>query len=148
MTPLSVLSLAPDSKQNLDSFVYYFTEELEAGRLDPLKVMMLMKGFEKAFEGIKEVIKKEAIVEVEKYGKGSHQYGNFVFSVAEAGTKYNFESTGDPVWKRLKKELEERQEMLKTLSGYVSVVDTDTGEEVKVCRAAKTSTTTVKLELR
>jgi len=148
MTPLSILSLAPESKAQVESFISYFIDELESGELDSLKVLMLIKGFEKAFEGISEAIKKDALCQLQKYGLGSHQMQNFVLSVFEAGTKYDYENTGDPIVKRLAEQLKERQEMLKKITGHVLVQDPETGEETKVYRAAKKSTTSIKLELK
>lgn len=148
MTPLSILSLAPESRGQVESFISYFIDELESGELDSLRVLMLIKGFEKAFEGIKEAVKSEALIEAQKYGKGSHEMNHFVFSVCEVGARYDFENTGDPIVKRLAEQLKERQEMLKKITGHVLVQDPETGEETKVYRAAKKSTTSIKLELK
>lgn len=148
MTPQSVLALAPVSSSQVDSFVSHFIDELEGGRLDPLKVLMQCKGMEEAIKGVKDAVKAEAINEAQKHGNGTHLLNGFKFSVVESGTKYDFEGTGDPIWKSLSTKLKDRQEMLKKVSGHIAVCDPDTGEEVNITRAVKSSTTTVKLEMQ
>ena len=77
-------------------------------------------------------------------------------AIREIGTKYDYDTCGDPKYKELKqlfekakKDLEERQEYLKTIPAEgVIVVDEATGEISKVHKPIKTSTTSVTISLK
>lgn len=81
------------------------------------------------------------------------------FSLFEAGTKYSYESTNDPIWKSLnaqmmtlKQLISDREKFLKTIKGslIISLPDPETGElieNIEIFEPTKTSTSTFKAEL-
>jgi hypothetical protein len=82
------------------------------------------------------------------------------FSLAEVGTKYDFKSSGDPIWDSLEAEAtridklkKDREKFLKTIQDLVimSFPDPTTGElleNVEIKAPVKTSTSSFKTELR
>lgn len=149
MTPLSVLSLAPDSRAQVDHFVNYFIEELEGGRLDSLKVMFMCKAWEETIEAIKEAVKKDAVNEASKYGKGDHEMGNFKFSIMNTGGKPNYSRCADPILTSLEDQVRKRQEYLKSLKNPTELVDEETGEVIgTIYPVVKKSGETVKISLK
>lgn len=82
------------------------------------------------------------------------------FSLAETGTKYNFEHCGDPLWNHYNSEIKKldavkkkREAFLKTITDLViiSFPDPATGElleNVEILAPIKTSTSSFKVELK
>lgn len=150
MTPLSVISLAPESLAQVESFAQYFQDELESGRIDPLDVYLKCTGMQKAMESVKSLLQKYATDEAEKYGKGEFEKHSFKIKVGEVGSKYHFDKVDDPVLRRREVEFEakkslvdERKTFLKSVKSTTTVIDDETGEVITLTPVPKTSTTSV-----
>jgi hypothetical protein len=99
-------------------------ELVNEGEINPLKVYMAIHDIEKACEAIKTAIKKAAVNEAEKHGKGEHTIFGHTFSCREAGVRYDYSVCDE--WKYLDENRKELEAQLK--AGYV---DTETGEVLK-----------------
>lgn len=149
MTPLSVIELGPTNRSQIESFVYFFTEELEAGRLDALKVWLKLKAWEETIGAVKDAIKNEAFREASTYGKGEHGVNGFVFSISGTGGKPDFSVCNDPIRDQLVEQLKERESFLKNLKTPVDIVNEETAEVVATIRPPlKRSGDTIKVSLR
>jgi len=148
MTPSSVLSLAPDSKSSIESFVSHFIDEMESGNLDVLKTFFLCKSWEETIKQIKEVVKKEALYEASKYGKGEHEIGSFGFSITSTGGKPDYSMCNDPILSKMLLQVKEREEYLKSLKTHEIYVDEDTGEEITIKPLVKKSGETIKISIK
>lgn len=155
MTPLSVLSLAPESMEQAKTFSDYIIEECMEGRENSLDIYMKCIAFEKSLDIIKVGLQKMATNEAEKYGKGEHEKNKFKFRVGEVGVKYLFDQSNDPILKKYtldfkasKKQLDARQDFLKSLKESIRIVDEDTGESIVINPIPKTSTTSVIISMK
>lgn len=99
-------------------------------------------------------VKSRIVDERELYAKTEELriYGATV-SVMEAGARYDFSVCQDPQWdelsnriEALKKELKQRENYLKGISGSETVVDEETGDINKLFPPKKTSTTVPKID--
>ncbi len=77
------------------------------------------------------------------------------FKSMEAGHKYDYSGTNDPIWAELKKDvdranlaLKQREEFLRTLKKSENFVDESSGEEVTVYPPVHTSTTTISCSIK
>jgi hypothetical protein len=105
-------------------------------------------------EGDKE-LKDYIRSEITKYGKSFTTPRGAKFELFEAGTKYYYDKTNDPVLQLLerqlqydKEQLEKRQEFLKGVpTEGMLITDEETGETYKVYPPYKTSTSSFKVTL-
>jgi hypothetical protein len=143
------------SKAEIQVYADSLKQKLNDGEINPLLLQQHFKAIEKLQEAIKDDLRKHSISEAERYpGKEFMSYGA-VFTKGEYGTKYDYEGTGDPVWMRLKfeadaakNELSAREAFLKGLKKAEDVVDTETGEVVKVTPPVKTSITAIACSIK
>lgn len=142
------------SKEGITKFVNQCVNEIEAGLIDPLHMVIYLKTMEKIIEGIQVKIKSSALSEAEKYGK-SFEFRGAKIECAELGTKYDFTNCGDVVWDDLNKKIteltekrKEREAMLKTVKDSMTLVDESTGETWKCHPPIKTSTSGIKVTIK
>ena len=130
-------------------------DEIMGGNVDPLKTLVHLKFIEKM---LADILKDEEldylfVKELDNYGKEKVvEIAGAKLSLMEAGTRYDYEASGDPKWFDLKKQstevserLKEREKFLQTIPYDQGVVDPDTG--VFITRPPKTSKTKVKVTL-
>jgi hypothetical protein len=164
MSPVSMLSLMNSNKAQRKSFCLQIIEQMENGEVDPLQCHIFLKNIEQIFKMLTDektgkefaVRYKAALMNAaDKEGGNSFEKYNAKFQKKEAGTKYDWAVCNDPVviqlqekLEAIKKELDERQEFLKTIptSGLI-VTDQDSGETTTVFPPSKTSATTIAVTL-
>jgi len=130
-------------------------DEIMGGSVDPLKTLVHLKFIEKMLADIfkDEELDELFVRELALYGNEKVvEIAGAKLSQMEAGTRYDYEASGDPKWFDLKKEsteaserLKEREKFLQTIPYDQGVVDPDTG--VFITRPPKTSKTKVKCVL-
>ena len=141
-------------KSDIQLIATDLANKIDTGEVSALLLQAKFKALEKVQEAIKETLRDASIREVKKYPEKQVALYGATFEAAEFGHKWDFEATGDPVWRRLneevtaaKKALTARETFLKSIRGHETVVDTDTGEVVTVTQPVQTSTTAVKCTL-
>ncbi|OQB67233.1 MAG: hypothetical protein BWX92_04026 [Deltaproteobacteria bacterium ADurb.Bin135] len=154
-TAISTLSVLPSNRDQIKSFSRQLKDEIMGGSLDPLKTLVHLKFIEKMLADIlkDEELDELFIRELALYGNEKVvEIAGAKLSLMEAGTRYDYEASGDPKWFDLKKEsteaserLKEREKFLQTIPYDAGVVDPDTG--VFITRPPKTSKTKVKCVL-
>jgi hypothetical protein len=154
--PVSLLRLGASTSSQIRSLAKGITEAVENGDIPALEVFMYLKAWEVASEEIKASIRSKAVSEAAQHQGKLTLYGNQI-ETFEAGTKYLYEKTGDPIWARLDADAntaierrKEREAFLRTIKAedIVMAVDPESGEEVRLKPAPKTSTTTVKITIK
>ena len=154
-TALSTLSVLPSNRDQIKTFSRMLKDEIMGGNVDPLKTLVHLKFIEKM---LADILKDEEldylfVKELDNYGKEKVvEIAGAKLSLMEAGTRYDYEASGDPKWFDLKKQsteaserLKEREKFLQTIPYDAGVVDPDTG--VFITRPPKTSKTKVKVTL-
>lgn len=155
MNATSVITIGPSTSDEVNRFANSVIQAVENGEENPLKLLIQIRGMEKAFKLIAEKIKDSYMREADKYPENKFQFmGNEVLK-GDVFTEYNFKACGDPTYERLevdflkaKEELDARKEFLKTLRGPTPVGDTVTGEMVTVRPPTKKSTAGLKISIR
>ncbi len=147
-TPMSVLTLFETSKQGIERFSQSIITEIREGRIDPLRVRVLLKTIEVISDQIKDGTKNEAAREAGQYGDAEFTRFGAKISHGITSTKYAYESCGDPEWVELSAKLKAREALLKTLREPITVTIESTGEIVTVQPPRKNLTTGLKISIQ
>lgn len=151
---LAQISQLPDNKTQLRVFSRQLKDEILSGDRDPLKILVQLKMIEKLIEDVlkDDEIDLHFLKEFQSYGKEKIvEVNGAKLSEMEAGIRYDYNASGDPVWFDLDKSMKdladkkkEREKFLQTIP-YEGTVDPDTG--VYITKAPKSSKTKVKVTL-
>lgn len=149
MNVLSTLKVMPETKAEVKKFGESLIQSIQFGEVNALE----MDGRLKALEELINIVRKSQemsetlIIEAEKHGQKSFEYGNFKYQIKEVGTKYDFTLCNDTEWEQLKseeesvkKKIKEREMMLKTIKHDTVLYNSD---GVQLEAPIKTSTTKV-----
>lgn len=144
---------AVDTKEKLAKTAEMLTEAVTEGRVDPIQAAVAFDALSKIMKTAIEQINGLVLTEIGKYHKQEKiTVGRVEIREKEAGTRYDYSDTGDPIWTRLMeiktandKALKERETFLQSLSRSITVVDEETGEVYKIYPPVKKSTTTYAL---
>lgn len=154
-TPASVLGLFTTAKQSIAYFASSIINEVEEGRLDPLKVLTLCKAMEATSEKIIAGIKANVLNEASKYGEKPFMFNGCELHKTATKTDYDYESSNDKVLERLlsleeniKRQVSNRKEMLKTLTEPINLIDEATGEVFEAKPPVKKQVLGVKVSIK
>jgi len=149
------LSLFETSKTERQEFAQSVINNAKEGLLNPLKLHLQVKCLEDLIKQITSnpSYRELTLDEAYKYGKSFEHY-NAKFEIKEMGVKYDYSVCQDPIYNKLKDELEALQEkikaremVLKSLSqeGLQTLIE---DEVVTLYPPNKTSTTTISVNLK
>jgi hypothetical protein len=152
---MGVMRLLPDSKQGVQMFSMQLINAVKNGEVNALQLQALFKMIEKVIENVSPNIKQNLLAEADRYPEKKFQAFGFEIEKAENGTKYNYESCGDPIYNHRKqiadeavRQLKEREEFLKAIREVTPLVDPESGEVATVHPPVKTSQTGLKFSLK
>lgn len=154
--PVSLLRLGASTKQQIKSLVRGVIDGVDNGDISALETFLLLKAWEDVSEEIKKAVRSKAVAEASQYQGKLTLHGNEL-ETFEAGTKYDYAATKDPIWPQLDaiantaiERRKEREAFLRTIKpgDVTTAVDPESGEEVRLVPPPKTSTTTVKVTLK
>lgn len=153
-TAMGALRSLATTQTQVDVFSDSIIQAVQQGEANPLEVLIQLRAMEKAIKRIIPEIKENTLREAEKYGKNFDLLGNNL-KIQETGVEYDYAATGDPVWAKLDSiantaidNRKKREAFLRTVNGIVRVTDEDTGEEIELKPAPKTSQTTVTVSIK
>lgn len=156
MTPISVMKLMPETKEQVESFASHVKNEILEGKID-FKELLFQKAFiEKTLSAIFEdpEIKKLIEGEIEKYGKEGVGFRDVKFELMSRRS-YDYSKTNDAEYlaidaaaKKASEKLKERQKFLQTLTKPIEILNSDTGEIEMIYPAAQSVTTYVKSTIK
>jgi hypothetical protein len=117
----------PATLEQKELFKETIREKILEGKLNPLEFYRQAKIIVESVEELKKdsQIFECASTEIAKYGKEKPTINGAVVTPGSKST-YDYESTGDPVWKELKEKIQEREKFLKAIPSG-GTVDPDTG---------------------
>ena len=155
MTVNSVVSLLPETKEQISTFVQRIEESALNGYESPLFLYKQAKNMEAIAKQLtaSEKLKQAAINEADKYHKDElKSLYNSKIEICEIGTKWDYSKCGHEGYIKLCSEIEKLTEKKKELEKYLQTLPTDkTNVEVEtgaeIFRAVKTSTTGIKITL-
>lgn len=153
-TAMGALRSLATTQTQVDVFSDSIIQAVQQGEANPLEVLIQLRAMEKAIKRIIPEIKENTLREAEKYGRNFDLLGNNL-KIQETGVEYDYAATGDPVWAKLDSiantaidNRKKREAFLRTINGIVRVTDEDTGEEIVLKPAPKTSQTTVTVSIK
>lgn len=154
-TTLSVINLLPSNKEQVKVFSASLKNEILANDKKPLPILVQLKFIEKV---IADILKDEEIdyhflKEFLLYDKDEKVIVNGAeLRSGEVGVKYLYKDSGDPIWNKLEKDMneltekkKEREKFLQNIPYDNGVVDPETG--VFITRPPKSSKTKVIVKL-
>lgn len=155
MNPTSVITIGPSTSDEVNRFANSVIQAVHKGEENPLKLLIQIRGMEKAFKIIAEKIKDNYMREAEKYPDTKFQFMGNEVSKGDVYTEYDYTVCGDPIWETrktildmAKSQLDERQEFLKALREPITIVDHESGEVATVRPPLKKSTPGLKVSIR
>ena len=154
MGAISELKRLPETKAEINTYSKAAICEILDGEVDVLKAYKHMSAIQETFEAIKKDknVKELAVTEALKHGKSFDYYG-CNYQVKETGVKYDYSECGDSCLDdlydelaRLKQQIKERENFLKSLKPEMEIADAASGELLNA--PSKTSTTTVVVTIK
>lgn len=91
--------------------VHTIVAAVKEGDIDPLKAYASFKGIGNTLKDATPELEKEAMTEADKYGKKTFSANGVEFTLKNGGQTLDYDK--DPIWKSIKKQLDDRQELLK-----------------------------------
>lgn len=152
MSIQSVVALFPETKSQIEEFALSLVNSALDGEQSAMQMEVRLAAMEnvvKTIRGNKDF--KEAILnEAERYGEKTIKAYNAQFQIKETGVKYDYSQCNHPLLERLNSTIEDLTEQKKTIENLLKnikvptkYIDTETGEEVELMPAFRTSTTQV-----
>lgn len=155
MNPTSVITIGPSTSDEVNRFANSVVQAVQKGEENPLKMLIQIRGMEKAFKIITEKIRENYLRESDKYPETKFQFMGNEVAKGDTHTEYDFSKCGDPTFERLevdlnkaKADLDARKEFLKTLRSPTPIGDTVTGEIVTILPPTKKSVAGLKITIK
>ena len=152
---IGTLRLLATTQVQVDVFSDALIESVKSGECNPIEVLIQLRAIAKVSERVLKEINPNLMSEAGKHPGSSFEFNGNKIEKAELGTKYNYETCNDPVYKRLTAEantviskVKEREAFLKTLQGQMTIVDDSTGEVATLSPVLKTSTYGLKVTIK
>lgn len=153
--PTELLTMMASTQTQIDVFSDGVIEDVQAGNINPLTVLIQLRAMERASERILKEIKQNIMTEADKYPGIEFEYLGNKITKAEHGTSYDYGACGDPVYQRLFElafeangQLKERQNFLKAVKAPFSLLDEGTGEVVTIHPPTKKSTSGLNVTIK
>lgn len=150
MNQLNLMGSLNPTKTDIKKVADMLISDVESGNENPLSLALKIKVWEELMKEAKERLAKYSLDEIALHKDGKTTLHGAKIERVEAGVKYDY--SNDIVWKELNEELETlksslkyREDLLKSIPQFMSIVDDQTGEMIPA--PLKTSTTTIKITL-
>lgn len=154
-SPTELLTMMASTSTQIDVFSDGVIEDVQAGNINPLTVLIQLRAMERASERILKEIKPNIMNEADKYPGTEFEYLGNKITKAEHGTSYDYGACGDPVYQRLWEvafeangQLKERQNFLKAVKAPFSLLDEGTGEVATITPPIKKSTSGLNVTIK
>jgi len=154
-TASEYLTLGPSTQTSIDIFSDGVIQDVQAGNVNPIAVLIQIRAIAKASEIILKEINDNIMREADKYPGNEFEYAGNKLTKTEHGTRYSFENCGDPVYEQRAKiakeateQLKERENFLKAVKAPFSLLDEGTGEVAIITPPTKKSTSGVNVSIK
>ena len=147
MTPISVLKLLPENKEQINSFAQSITEYVKSGEEDPIRIAARIKAAVNSLNLIQKSIEEDVKVEAEKYSEKTIEFDGLVIEKGSKST-YKYDVCNDPYLTNATKVKKDRETFLKALKEPTTIVDEDTGETFELFPPSKTVSTFLKYSFK
>ena len=131
-----------NSRDKVDMAVSRLVTAVDEGEMDPLQLMIELKGLEEVIKKTRELIRDNALNELHKHGKEAQVNG----STLRVNTgRRHFDYKHSEKWQAKKLELETIEKEMKAAINH-TIVDEDTGEIIQPARV-RHSTEYISIEM-
>lgn len=145
------LALFTGTKDEIKSMASEILRAVSNGDANALTVFAKLKAMEEMAKIAKTAINAYAVDELCKYDAREKVVVNgYEMTIRESGVRYDYSDCNDPVYKRLldraneiNELLKAREQFLRSVKGYTTIIDDETGEVVKVVEPVRKSTTAI-----
>jgi hypothetical protein len=134
-TATGVLRILPVTKEEIARFSKQVIQQVQAGEVNPMEILVLIRAFQAAGKTILDCIKTNLQAEGDKYSEKTLEVFGARVEKADVGVSYAYEHSCDREWERLRTDMEtamerlkEREEFLRTLKTPLDIYDKETGE--------------------
>lgn len=143
-TAISVLEMFTPTKEGIISFSAKVINDVEDGKIDPLRVKLLCKTLTEIAKKIDDGTKENQIKEAAKYGDKAFMLNGNEFHLTSVHTEYDY--SHDPIWTTMKEQLKQRELFLRTIKEPIEVLVED--EIITVRPAIKKQTDGIKISIK
>lgn len=154
-SPQGVLEQFALTSTSIDVFSDGVIESVKNGEVDPIKVLVQLRAFEKASERIIKEIRENFLTAADKYPGNEFEFMGNKIQKGDTKTDYDYSETGDTIFERLESEfntakerLDARKALLKALKEPQEMVDSVTGEMITVKPPVKKGTPGLKVFIK
>ena len=102
------------TQADIDGIAEYLTAPVKDGRINPLDAAIRIRIFKDAFDKAFRLIEDDISTEVDKYGKGGADFGNFVITKRNGGDTAKFDHYDE--WVKKSKDLKAIEEQMKAVA--------------------------------
>ena len=154
-TATGVLNLFNTSKEGISLFASKVVNEVEDGKIDPLKVKLWCKTLTEIAEKIDKATKEHQRKEAEKYGDKPFMFAGAELHLTSVRTEYDFSVCGDHeledlnhTFETVKADIKKREEFLKALPHPTTIISTFTGEVITIKPPLKKQTEGIRVSIK
>lgn len=140
------------TKESAGTSAQLIADMVRDGRANPLDVSTRLQWMAGVIEVARKLIQDDCVKEVMKHNGGKAVVNGAKVEKAETGTKYLYQTSGDPEWDELNEKAtkaeeakKERENFLKSLTKPVTIAVESTGEMVTIVPPQKSSTSNIKI---
>jgi hypothetical protein len=119
LSPLDFLNQLVTSEEGIKMFVERLYQEVDAGRLEALKVKVFTKSLKEIQESTDERLREHYVSEAQKHGDKPFPYSGTVMRVGEVGGRFDYTKCGHPGWDLLEKQ---RVEVVRQQKEYEEIM--------------------------
>lgn len=154
-TAIGTLKLMPANTQQIARFSKLLIEDVQAGVVNPLELLVMLRALERMSETVLEAIQSNIETAKDKYSEKDFDVLGARIEKAEVGIIYDYGGTGDRDWERFKTDemtaagrRKERETFLRSLKEPMEVLDRETGELVMIRPPLRRSKSGLKVFLK
>lgn len=147
MTPISVLKLLPENKEQINYFAQYIIDYVDSGEEDPIKIAARLKAVINTVNIINKAIENNVKMEAEKYSEKIIEFDGLTIEKGSKST-WKYDLCNDPYLNKAVQTKKERETLLKSLKEPMTIVDEETGETIELFPPSKTVSTFLKYSFK
>lgn len=120
------------TQADIDGIAEYLTTPVKDGRINPLDAAIRIRIFKDAFDKAFKMIEYEISAEVDKYGKGGADFGNFIITKRNGGDTAKFDHYDE--WVKLNDKIKAIEAQMKSVAKNGLVAFDSEGNEIPAAK--------------
>lgn len=120
------------TQADIDGIAEYLATPVKDGRINPLDAAIRIRIFKDAFDKAFKMIEDEISAEVDKYGKGGADFGNFIITKRNGGDTAKFDHYDE--WVKLNEQIKGIEVKMKAVAKNGLVAFDNDGNEIPAAK--------------